>query len=127
MLSIRRLRLFVGCDSVRLTASLGAALFCTSFSLLVSGAEQPRFLLQWGQQGTENGEFDFPIGIAINRADEVFVTDFTNYRVQKFTQEGKFLAAFEVSLFPGGIALDREGNVYVAHGGIPPSRYERPR
>ena len=45
----------------------------------------PRFLRQWGSNGSEPGEFHFPIGIAINAADEVFVTDFYNERVQKFT------------------------------------------
>ena len=87
----------------------------------------PRFLLEWGRQGAEEGEFDFPIGIVINRADEVFVTDFTNARVQRFSAEGKFLSAFSVSAFPGGIALDRDENVYVAHFGIPPSHYEGER
>lgn len=86
-----------------------------------------RFSLEWGEQGSGDGQFDFPIGIAINSADEVFVTDFTNQRVQKFSREGKFLAAFAVSLFPGGIALDRDENIYIAHMGIPPSRYEKPR
>jgi len=33
----------------------------------------PRFLGQWGSKGSEPGEFHFPIGIAINAADEVFV------------------------------------------------------
>src|SRR4051812_563475 len=64
----------------------------------------PRFVLEWGRHGSENGEFNFPIGIAINRADEIFVTDFYNARVQKFSADGKFLAAFPVSPFPGGIA-----------------------
>ncbi|MBX7164866.1 MAG: hypothetical protein K1X74_00835 [Pirellulales bacterium] len=93
--------------------------------------DEPRpatgFLLEWGQRGSALGEFDFPIGIAINSADEVFVTDFYNARVQQFSDQGAFIAAFPVSPFPGGIALDREGNVFVAHGGIPPSRYDQPR
>ncbi len=87
----------------------------------------PRFVLEWGTKGTELGQFDFPIGIAINRADEVFVTDFYNARVQRFSSNGKFLAAFPVSLFPGGIALDPDENIYVTHAGIPPSRYDEPR
>src|SRR5262249_2474787 len=86
-----------------------------------------RFVLQWGGQGSDEGEFDFPIGIAINPADEVFVTDLTNVRVQRLSAEGKFLAAFAVAPFPGGIALDRDEHIYVAHMGIPPSRYEEPR
>jgi hypothetical protein len=51
----------------------------------------PRFLRQWGSNGSEPGEFHFPIGIAINAADEVFVTDFYNGRVQKFNSDGKLL------------------------------------
>lgn len=85
------------------------------------------FVLEWGQKGAAPGQFDFPIGIAINSADEVFVTDFYNARVQRFSAQGVFIAAFAVAPFPGGIALDREGNIFVAHGGIPPSRYDEAR
>jgi DNA-binding beta-propeller fold protein YncE len=90
-------------------------------------AAVPKLVLQWGGRGSQPGQFDFPIGIAINRADEVLVTDFTNARIQKFSSDGKFLAAFGVSAFPGGIALDRDENLYVAHAGIPPSRFDEPR
>jgi DNA-binding beta-propeller fold protein YncE len=126
-----------GLSGVRLRAScllvaaylLVVAIACSSSS--AQGAEQttpkPRFVLEWGGQGSKNGEFDFPIGIAISRADEVFVTDFTNARVQKFSAAGKFLAAFAVSPFPGGIALDQAGNLFIAHMGIPPSRFDKPR
>ncbi len=48
-------------------------------------AATPRFLIEWGKKGSEPGEFHFPIGIAINADDEVFVTDFYNARVQKFS------------------------------------------
>jgi DNA-binding beta-propeller fold protein YncE len=92
------------------------------------GAERsPHFVLEWGQQGTKPGDFNFPIGIAINHADGVLVTDFYNARVQTFSTGGKFLSSFEVASFPGGIALDQEGNVYVAHGGIPPSKFDEER
>jgi DNA-binding beta-propeller fold protein YncE len=62
-----------------------------------------------------NGEFDFPIGIAVNRSDEILVTDHYNHRVQKFDRTGKFLSTFKVLPNPGGIALDTAGNVYVSH------------
>ena len=117
----RPLRVVI-CYSFLLIASQGIASPMTA-----NASERPRFLLEWGRKGSENGEFDFPIGIAINRADEVFVTDFTNSRVQRFSSDGTFLSAFEVAPFPGGIALDREGNLFIAHAGIPPSRYDRPR
>ncbi len=91
------------------------------------GFSKPRFVREWGKQGTASGEFDFPIGVAVSAADEVLVTDFKNARVQKFTADGSFVAAFPVAPFPGGIAVDGDGNVYTAHFGIPPSRYDGPR
>ena len=90
-------------------------------------ADVPRFVKQWGQRGSKEGEFDFPIGIAINRADEVFVTDFYNARVQRFSADGAFLGAFQVAPFPGGLAIDQDGNLFVAHSGIPPSKFDKPR
>lgn len=75
----------------------------------------PRFLLEWGEQGSEPGDFHFPIGIAINAADEIFVTDFYNSRVQKFSVDGKLLAVIPVLSNPGGIAFSRSGELYLAH------------
>ncbi len=78
-------------------------------------AVAPRFLIEWGKKGSEPGEFHFPIGIAINANDEVFVTDFYNARVQKFSVDGKLLAVIPVLPNPGGIAVSRSGDLYLAH------------
>jgi tripartite motif-containing protein 71 len=78
-------------------------------------AAVPRFLREWGEEGSEPGEFHFPIGIAINAADEIFVTDFYNDRVQKFSVDGKLLAVIPVLPNPGGIAISRSGDLYLAH------------
>src|SRR5205085_2939704 len=75
----------------------------------------PRFLLQWGKRGKAEGEFDIPIGIAISRHDELFVTEFRNNRVQKFDTEGRLKAVYPVVEQPGGIAVDHAGNFYLAH------------
>jgi sugar lactone lactonase YvrE len=74
-----------------------------------------RFVLTWGTEGTEPGQFHFPIGIAINSTDEVLVTDHYNHRLQKFDREGKLLGQFAVLPNPGGIALDKAGNIYLSH------------
>ncbi len=68
----------------------------------------------WGKKGTEPGEFNLPIGIAIGPGREIFVTDTHNDRVQRFDTEGRFLGQFAVKPFPSGIAVDRSGLVYVA-------------
>jgi sugar lactone lactonase YvrE len=80
------------------------------------GAEPgPHFLLQWGSKGKEAGAFDFPIGVVVCRDGTICITDFYNARVQRFTPDGKFLSAFAVLPNPGGLALDRDENLYITH------------
>ncbi|MEE8483620.1 MAG: hypothetical protein V3S46_03400, partial [Nitrospinota bacterium] len=46
---------------------------------------------QWGKSGGEPGEFNEPMGIAVDTDGNVFVADARNSRVQKFTDDGKFI------------------------------------
>jgi DNA-binding beta-propeller fold protein YncE len=73
----------------------------------------PRFVLTWGSKGVGPGEFRSPIGIAINRRDVIFITEFNNSRVQKFDTRGKYLGQFPCVNNPGGIAVDEHEAVYV--------------
>jgi DNA-binding beta-propeller fold protein YncE len=82
-----------------------------------------RFLAEWGKKGSEPGEFHFPIGIAVNRDDELFVSDHYNNRVQRFDAGGKLLGHFPVLPNPGGLATDKDGNLIVAH--FPASRLSK--
>ena len=83
----------------------------------VVGDEPPpiRFLREWGRRGKAHGEFDFPIGIVVDRDGTVCVSDFYNARVQRFSPEGEFLSSFGVLPNPGGLAADRDGNLYLTH------------
>jgi tripartite motif-containing protein 71 len=85
--------------------------------------DPPPYLSMWGQQGTGSGEFDFPNGVAVDNATgDVYVTEFWNNRVQKFTANGGFVLQWgglplgsgdgEFSR-PEGVAVDGDGNVYV--------------
>lgn len=105
--------------------ALVVALMVPSFLLAAPGFAGPpsesgecgeiRFVRQWGRKGERPGEFHFPIAIAIDAADRLFVTDHLNDRVQKFDKDGKFLREFKVLPNPAGIALDKSGNIYLTH------------
>jgi sugar lactone lactonase YvrE len=79
-------------------------------------------VLTWGKKGDQPGDFYSPISLVFTPRDELFVTDLNNSRVQKFTAEGKFLAAFDLpwdtpprkSCIIGGMALDAQGLVYLS-------------
>ena len=73
-------------------------------------------------------EFDKPHGIAIDSQGLVYVTDWSNHRIQKFTPNGKFVAQFGSKgsgpgqlNSPGGIIIDTAGAgtglVYVSEAG----------
>src|SRR5262245_26144528 len=86
-----------------------------------AGAHRPAFVLAWGKKGDRPGEFFSPIGLAIGKKDEVFVTDLNNARLQRFSSVGKYLGGFDLprddpkrkSSQAGGIAVDDNGLVYV--------------
>src|SRR5262245_17313848 len=83
-----------------------------------------RFVQTWGSKGSKPGEFNFPIGIAVGPKDDVFVTDFYNDRVERFTAGGKLLAAFRVKPHPAGLAVDSKGQVYISHFNLNRSKDE---
>ena len=88
------------------------------------------FLRQWGSNGSGAGQFLQPAGIAVNAAGHVYVADTYNYRIQVFANDGTFLRSWgSKGTAPGqfhdpkaldgtgpgpeGIAVDRNGLVYV--------------
>lgn len=72
--------------------------------------EPPYELVQsWGTKGDAPGQFNDPTGIAVT-ADEVFVSDARNNRIQVFDKQGNFKRAF------GSEVLGRPMNLAVAKG-----------
>jgi tripartite motif-containing protein 71 len=93
---------------------------------------QGKFLLSFGSSGLADGQFQFPRGIAIDKNGNVYVsdlagsiTDLTTFflRIQKFSPQGKLLKAWDfvadAGQVPsaGGMAIDRNGRLWVANPG----------
>ena len=79
-----------------------------------------RFLRNWGGFGSDEGKFNLPWHLTVDRENNVYVADWRNSRVQKFSSDGDFLASFgapgsgEGELHrPSSVAVDNDGDVYV--------------
>jgi DNA-binding beta-propeller fold protein YncE len=58
-------------------------------------AEQSREVCQPGRESSAAGGFSFPASVATDpRTGDLYVADLDNYRVQRFTASGRFLAMF---------------------------------
>ncbi|HEY2412312.1 MAG TPA: hypothetical protein VGI40_08725 [Pirellulaceae bacterium] len=86
-----------------------------------------KFVKMWGQQGSEAGQLSYPYDIFLdaaalagNAGGFVYVCEFGNHRVQKFTRNGESIGSFghngrrEGELDqPWGITRDSQGRMYV--------------
>ena len=79
-----------------------------------------KFLFKFGSAGSKPGELFHPTNIAIGADGDVYVVETSNFRVQRFTAEGKPVRMYgeigsERGNFsrPKGVALDRNGRIYV--------------
>lgn len=77
-------------------------------------------VLTFGEEGSCDGQFHYPWGVAVNERDEIAVTDVHNERVQVFSSDGSHLRSFgregkkpEEFLYPAGIDFDKNGNITV--------------
>ena len=80
-------------------------------------------LSTFGSQGSSNGNFNTPRGIAIDATGNIYVTDTNNHRVQAFTSAGGHIISFgSVGSdngqfnYPFGIAINAIGNILVSEG-----------
>ena len=86
------------------------------------------FILQWGTQGSEDGQFLSARGIAVAPSGHVYVTDAsgdTRGQIQKFDGNGAFVARVGENdgtdqgfLSASRITTDSSGNVYATDGAV---------
>ncbi|HEV2945483.1 MAG TPA: hypothetical protein VGX26_10260 [Solirubrobacteraceae bacterium] len=97
------------------------------------------YLSQFGTAGSGNAQFNGPTAVAFDNvcesrhlsqgecevldpsAEDVYVADTGNNRIEKFSKEGVYISQFGTAGtgegqfdHPSGVAVDNEGNVYVA-------------
>lgn len=78
-----------------------------------------KLLFKIGKAGSKDGEFIFPTNLTIGPDQHLYVADTGNFRIEKFTLDGKFVRSFGAVgvgfgqfARPKGVALDREGRMY---------------
>ena len=81
-------------------------------------------VLSFGKEGSGDGMFKNPFGVAVTDRDEIMVADCKNHRVQVFDSNGTFLRSFGHEgnnagklKIPTGIATDKDRNIFVAEYG----------
>jgi len=93
----------------------------THYHRVVFFAEDGSPTRMFGKEGTGPGEFIYPVGLALDDEDNLYVCEYgSNDRVQKFAPDGRFLMAFgtfgtgpQDLQRPSGLVW-RDGQVYVA-------------
>jgi DNA-binding beta-propeller fold protein YncE len=96
------------------------AMLATCLATSLAGAEEPPvFLTMWGQFGTGPGDFNRASDVAVGSSGTIYVADFANSRIQRFTANGTYLDEWptppvsNADVLPRSIALDSADNVFV--------------
>ncbi|MCP4629492.1 MAG: hypothetical protein GY850_39205 [bacterium] len=101
------------------TKAVFIALLLLSCGSAAAG-EYYRLVKTWGGQGSAESRFDYPLGVAVDDVDMVYVADGRNRRIQKFDSAGKLILAWETGgegddvIIPNRVVVDKMGNVYVS-------------
>ena len=73
-----------------------------------------KYLGEFGKKGSGPGEFIQPHALALAPDGTLIVGDRSNNRVQILSTDGKFIREFHSFSRPSGVAVDRNGMLYVA-------------
>ena len=84
-----------------------------SNSRIMKYNSEGEFILSWGAQGSEPGNFGVPHDLAMDSLGRLFVGERGNNRVQVFDKEGNFILEWEQFGRPSGIFIDDNDMLYV--------------
>jgi DNA-binding beta-propeller fold protein YncE len=81
-------------------------------------------LLSFGTQGTGVGELNLPWGVTLDAGNNVYVANWGNDCIVKYSVDGEYLSTYGISgsgdgefQRPSSVAVDGEGFIYVADWG----------
>ena len=98
----------------------GENISCSPFTVILKPF-QVKPVLSFGDYGSGDGMFKYPLRVAVSDRDEIVVANSWNHRVQVFDSNGTFLRSFghqgknagELS-YPFGIAIDKDRNIFIS-------------
>ena len=98
----------------------GEHISCSPFTVILKPF-QVKPVLSFGEEGSGDGMFKYPLGVAVTDRDEIVVADELNHRVQVFDRNGTFLRFFGRKgenagefIYPIGIAINKDRQIFVA-------------
>jgi DNA-binding beta-propeller fold protein YncE len=78
------------------------------------------FVTKWGTEGSGDGQFLWPGGMAIDSSGNLYVADSLNDRIQKFSNSGNFITSWGMLgsgdgqfSWPADVAVGPDGSVFV--------------
>lgn len=96
----------------------------TTNNRIVYFSDSGEFLGEWGNRGSDKGQFYSPEEVEISPDGTVFVADTRNHRIQYFTANGDYLGQIgelgsDTGQFsrPIGLVFDDQGSLYIADTG----------
>jgi DNA-binding beta-propeller fold protein YncE len=91
---------------------------------LIEPVRVPTLLSSFGTNGSGNGQFKRPLGMAVDAEGNLWVADRDNHRVQKFNSKGEYVSQFGTSgsgngqfAKPTDVAITSGGDLWVVDGG----------
>jgi len=72
-----------------------------------------KYIKEWGQAGTEPGQFALPHSIVADSQNRLYVADRENARIQVFDTKGKLLAVWADRMTPWGLWLTKNQELWV--------------
>jgi tripartite motif-containing protein 71 len=95
-----------------------------TFTTLAADAP-PVYVGSFGSEGSEDGQFNQPTGLALDNSGHLWVDDSEHCRVQEFTEAGSYLSAFggicgiffeEWEIGSRALRVDNKGHAYLLIG-----------